>query len=53
MRHSQLTRHDLHGADHTFSSQGTRYLVMMLTLGWLKSPASERPLLASVVEKAD
>ena len=53
MGHSQLTRHDLQGADHTFSSQGTRDLVMMLTLGWLKSSASEHPLPASVVEKAD
>ena len=52
LTHPQLTRQDLQGADYTFSSNDARDLVMMLTLSWLKSPTSERPLPAWVVEKA-
>ena len=35
LNHPRLTRHDLHGADHTFSNASSRERVERLTLDWL------------------
>ena len=40
--HPRLVRHDLHGADHTFSGDAAAYRVTKLTLGWLEAPATHR-----------
>jgi exosortase A-associated hydrolase 1 len=40
----KLERHDLQGADHTFSSSETRAMVVNLTLVWLTGLVSGRPV---------
>jgi uncharacterized protein len=40
-KHAQLERHELAGADHTFSNAASRALVENLTLAWLQAAPTE------------
>lgn len=41
LQHPRLTRHDVAGADHTFSDAASRILVENLTLEWLQADPTE------------